>query len=223
MGCFSFPPQHFAFAKLLAKQFWQFWQIKHAARWLIIYSLLIWVILSFSLPSWGKGSITNELLICFCFLSYDLHHRNRESVAPPVFCTPTKNSVFWHAASHYLTLPEKKICLFWSADVLWSILLASVPHYSWVIIFLAARPVSEASELLDTIGGAALPRCDLMLCDGPRPHQSIYGYNVKIIGSTGLQFTHGSTGTKTAANRRQREGKLKCTSCIVGLCSGTIQ
>lgn len=84
------------------------YQIKHAARWLIIYSLLIWVILSFSLPSWGKGSITNELLICFCFVSYDLHHRNRESVAPPVFCTLTKNSVFWHAASHYLTLPEKR-------------------------------------------------------------------------------------------------------------------
>lgn len=75
--------------------------------------------------------------------------------------------------------------------------------------------MSEASELLDTIGGAALPRCDLMLCDGPRPHQSIYGYNIKIIGSTGLQFTHASTGAKTAANRRQREGKLKCTSCIV--------
>lgn len=69
--------------------------------------------------------------------------------------------------------------------------------------------MSEASELLDMIGGAALPRCDLMLCDGPRPEQSIYGHNIRIIACTGPQFTHSSTGAKTAANRRTERGKIK--------------
>lgn len=134
------------------------YQIKHVAKWLINFSLLNWMILSFFAVLGKKGA--PQIRVWFVFV-LEAMIRTTEIVCGLSSLLRSykkgKKKIKVGMLLPIICLSHQNTSLILSPNVFWSILLASVPHISWVIILVSWVLWVKLSQLISSTKG---------LCDG---------------------------------------------------------